>query len=210
MRTIFAVTLMMLAAPALAQTADQPLNQPQSPLADEQQAAQPGQKLTAPGQTSSAMTADQFVREAIRDNLADIEAARLAQANAAATPTVQQLGARIARDATQTSAQLARLASERNTQVSSDLAAEDRMALDRIGKLQGQEFGRQYVQWLVTDLEQDQRLYQQAAQSGDPAVSQLARQALAAIQANLQAAKDIQASQAAAAPNAGSGAAPAD
>lgn len=165
--TAFAV-LALAAAPAVAQQRQQ-----------QQQAFQP----------------KDFVQEAIQDNIADVEAGRVAQGVQSAPAAVQRLGQRITASSIEMNGDLAKLAQRMNVPVTNQLIPQDRQELDRMSTLQGQEFGRQYLQYVIADLRHDIQLYQQATEAEDPMLAHFARQVLPTLEETYALAQQVQEQQ---------------
>lgn len=137
-----------------------------------------------------------FVQQAIQDNIADVEAGRIAQSIQTADPSVRQLGQRITAQSIEMNGDLAKLAQRMNVPVTNQLVPDDRQALDRMAKMQGQQFSRDYVGYVISDLRQDIEMYQQAAaQAEDPMLAHFARQVLPTLQETYAMARQVQEQQ---------------
>lgn len=189
-----AVMGLALSPPALAQQQQEPELQAPLPSPDPtgQQAAQP--------QASGLDTTD-FIRQAVQDNIADVEAGRIAQSSQTAPQSVQELGRRITQDSIQWNGELAKLAQANNVPITNQLVPQDRQALDQLSQMQGDAFTREYLRYVISDLEQDVRMYQQAAQSAqDQQVQQFAQATLPKLQEHLTTARTVYDAQVAATP----------
>ncbi len=136
-----------------------------------------------------------FVQQAIQDNIADVEAGRVAQGVQSAPAAVQQLGQRITASSIAMNGDLAKLAQRMNIPVTNQLIPQDRQELDRMATLQGQDFGRQYLQYVISDLRHDIQLYQQATQAEDPMLAHFARQVLPTLEETYALAQQVQEQQ---------------
>lgn len=141
-----------------------------------------------------------FLQQAAADTIADVEAGRLLQGTAGIPDTVRQLGRDISGEAMQLNDRLVKLAGPRNVPLANQIPAEDRQALEQLKHLQGQDFARAYLRYVVTDLERDQALYQAATGLDDAALAQFAREALPQLRNQLMVARAVQDSQVATMP----------
>lgn len=148
----------------------------------------------------AAMTAEEFLLRAAEDNIADVEAGRMAQSTDTVPPPVQQLGRRISSDALQINGRLSKLADQRGVHIANQIPPGDRLALERLSKLQGPAFTREYLGYVLADLDHDRGLYQVASGLDDPTVAQFAKDTLTQIETELQMARALYDSQVASAP----------
>lgn len=135
---------------------------------------------------AQSMTAGDFIRQAAQDNLADVEAGRMAEGTTTLPPSVQQLGRQMGANAIRMNDYLGQLAAARNVPLDNQIPAADRLALDRLSKLQGAAFTRDYLNYVLADLEHDRALLQVASVLEDVEVAQFARDALGGVEAQLQ------------------------
>lgn len=147
-----------------------------------------------------ALTADDFIRQAAEDNIADVEAGRLAQLTATVPPSVQQLSRELTGNAMRLNEKLSKLAGARALPLANQIPGADRLALERLSKLQGPAFAREYLRYVLADLEHDRAFFQVASSLDDPAVSQLAKDALPGIEGELRVARALYDAQVAGVP----------
>jgi putative membrane protein len=115
---------------------------------------------TAAGQPASVSAEDrQFVEEMSRDNMAEVELGRLA-AGRAASSEVKQFAQTMVDDHTKANAELKQVASQLNITLPGDIDQQHRDLTDRLSKLKGAEFDREYMkamaeghQQVVTELQ---------------------------------------------------------
>lgn len=141
-----------------------------------------------------------FLRRAAADTIADVEANRLVQGAVDVPEPVRQLGRQLSAEAVQVNDRLVKLAGPRNVPLANQILPEDRAALEQMGPLQGADFTRAYLRYVIADLERDQALYQAAAGLNDVALAQFAREALPQVRNNLMVARAVQDSQVATVP----------
>jgi predicted outer membrane protein len=151
-------------------------------------------------QAQTAMTADDFIRQAAEDNIADVEAGRLAQYAGAVPSSIQQLGRQITSDAMQMNDRLTKLAGARSLALGNQIPGTDRQAIARLSTLQGPAFAREYLRYVMADLEHDRALYQIASALDDAPVAKFARDALPELESELQVARTLYDAQVAGVP----------
>lgn len=138
-----------------------------------------------------AMTAEDFLRRMAEDTIADVEAGRMAQGTETAPGPVRQLGRQITGEAIQLNGRLSRLAGPRGVRQDNQIAAEDRQALERLSRLQGTPFAREYLRYVMADLERDRALLQVATALDDRPVADFARETLARVDSDLMVARTV-------------------
>lgn len=141
-----------------------------------------------------------FLQQAAADTIADVEAGRLVQTAAGIPDSVRQLSRDISGEAKQLNERLVKLAGPRAVALANQIPAEDRRALEQLNRLQGAEFTRTYLRYVVADLDHDQALYQAATTLDDPALAQFAREALPQLRNQLMVARAVQDAQVATVP----------
>lgn len=139
----------------------------------------------------SAMTAEDFLRRMAEDTVADVEAGRMAQGTETAPDPVRQLGRQITGEAIAVNDRLSRLAGPRGVRHDNQITAEDRHALERLSKLQGTSFAREYLRYVMADLERDRALLQVATTLDDRPVADFARDTLARVESDLMVARTV-------------------
>jgi predicted outer membrane protein len=149
----------------------------------------------------SAMTAEDFIRQVAEDNIADVEAGRMAQTSKTVPESIRQLGRQITADAMTINDRLSRLAVARSVPLSNQISAADRQALNRLSKLEGPAFAREYLRYVMDDLEQDRARYQVGSTLDDRPVADFAKQALPELDKELQVAQALYDAQVARAPS---------
>lgn len=146
------------------------------------------------------MTVEDFLRQAAESNIADIEAGRMAESTTTVPLSVQQLGRQISGGAMTLNDRLSKLAETHGIKLANQITPADRGALERLSKLQGPLFTREYLRYVLADLERDRAFYQVASGLDDGAVAQFAKEALPEIETELMVARTIYDSQIAARP----------
>jgi putative membrane protein len=169
-----AVAALLVATPAMAQTT--------SPSAM-------GNAATG-GATASGKKLDssdrRFVDEAAQGGVAEVKLGELAQQKAQ-SPTVKQLASTIVSDHEAVNTQLQSLASTKGVKVPQQPSSAEQKEYDRLSKLSGSDFDRQYAEAMVKDHKKDIGEFGKVAKGkGDPDVKTFAAETLPKLQQHLQ------------------------
>jgi putative membrane protein len=189
--TILAAALFggALAVPALSHAADnqQSAQPPQSTQSS--QSAQPG----AAGQSQKLSGADhQFLMEAAQGGLLEVEAARLAMQRAS-SPDVKQFAQQLMKDHTDANEKLMQIAQDKGIQLPKQLDAKHRQHIDKLSKLNGEEFDREFIREMgLKDHKKDiQAFEKQARQGKDTELKTFAEETLPVLQKHLAMAQKV-------------------
>lgn len=147
--------------------------------------------MAAPVWAQEALTADEFVRQAVEDNIADGEIGRMVQNDPSLPQGVQQVGLALARSSTRINGALVDIAAQTDVRLSNTPSEQDRQMIQRLSRLEGEEFTREYLQFVINDLERDATFYQEATEIESPEISQLAKETLPVLQTNLAMARKV-------------------
>jgi putative membrane protein len=147
-------------------------------------AAKPSDKAAASAQLPRADR--KFIEEAASGGWAEVELGKLAQQKAASEP-VKQFGARMVEDHGKANDELKQLAQIKGVTVP---AAPDKSHLrevEKLGKLSGAEFDRQYVAHMLSDHRKDVSEFKKASESAkDDDVKAFAGKTLPTLQEHLK------------------------
>jgi putative membrane protein len=97
---------------------------------------------------------EKFVKEAAEGGVAEVQLGRLAASNAM-NPEVKQFGQRMVDDHGKANMQLMTIANQKNIAVASDLTGKHKDEYDRLSKLSGAQFDREYVRLMLADHQKD-------------------------------------------------------
>lgn len=147
-----------------------------------------------------ALTVEDFVRRAAEDNRADAEIGGMVRNDPALPQGVHRVGGAVADTASRLDGPLAALAQSHQVRLGSELGEQDRQMIQQLSRIQGEEFTRDYLQFVINDLERDIKLYQDAAGIGSAAVGTFVEETLPALRANLALARRVWDEQTAQAP----------
>jgi putative membrane protein len=137
--------------------------------------------------SSQASTADhQFIMEAARGGMAEVELGQLAK-DKAQSDAVKQFGERMVTDHGKANDELKTLAQSKNITLPADLDAKHKATKDKLSKLSGAQFDRAYMQEMVSDHQKDVNEFRKQSQSAkDPEVKAWAAKTLPTLQEHLQ------------------------
>jgi putative membrane protein len=161
------VALTLAAAPAFAQATNPSTQQPTT-----RSGAQSGTRV-APANDAKATNgpsqADHdFVMEAAKGGMAEVELGKLA-AEKAASSEVKQFGQKMANDHGKGNDELKSLAKSKNILLPTTLDPKERATKDRLSKLSGEEFDRAYMREMLKDHRTDIAEFQHESKSGHDA-----------------------------------------
>src|SRR4051812_17575984 len=156
-----AVAALLAAAPASAQT----------------MTTRPGATTTAPtaGGSAKPATADtlsrgdrDFIKKAASDGMTEVELGKLGQQQAQ-NARVKQLSETLVKDHQAASSQLMSIAQSKGVQLDKDMDKDAQKARDKMAKVKGEEFDRQFADRLVKDHKKDISAFEKEAKDGkDP------------------------------------------
>jgi putative membrane protein len=189
--------LALSAAPLMAQsgatgssTAQQPRTGSTAGTTGSQSGTTTGTQGTATKSGSHAAMATsadhEFVMEAARGGLAEVELGKLAS-DKASSDQVKQFGQRMVTDHGKANDELKEIAEKKNITLPTDLSAKDKSTHDRLSKLSGAAFDRAYMQEMVSDHRKDVNEFRRESQSGkDPDVKAWAAKTLPTLEEHLK------------------------
>jgi putative membrane protein len=148
--------------------------------------------VKAPGAAAGAAQARlsatdrEFVKTAAAANLAELKLAQLG-VERGSTKDVRDLAQHMIDDHTAVGQELARIAQRENLPLASQPTAEQKMAYERLSKLQGAEFDRAFLDQLASDHQQAVMLYRNEAENGrDPDLKAFANNTLPSLRRHEQ------------------------
>jgi len=144
-------------------------------------------KNTSPG-TSTKLSKDEstFVKEAAEGGMMEVQLGKLAQEKAA-DDKVKQFGKRMEQDHSKVNDELKKIAADKGVQLSPDLDKKHKTNVDKLTKLSGAAFDKQYINDMVSDHKEDIKKFQRVADKGkDPDLKQFASQTLPTLKEHLQ------------------------
>jgi len=156
----------------------------------------------APGNTGSSMSKSagasslsssdrNFIMKAAQGGMAEVELGQLASQRAS-DPQVKQFAERMVADHGKANDQLKQIASSKNVTLPTDVPAAEKRERDRLAKLSGAQFDREYMSHMTSDHKKDTSLFRSAAKSAkDSEIKQFASTTLPTLEEHLQMAQSI-------------------
>ena len=152
----------------------------------------PSQKQTA-HRTTTGFSDETFIRNAAEGNMAEIKLGQLAEEKAQA-PEVKNLAKRIVEDHTKALEEVKQTAQQENINMPTDVSHKDALTYERLAKLSGPQFDREYTQEMVKDHQKDISEFKRAeTQVKNPASKEYAQRELPTLQQHLELAQHAQA-----------------
>jgi putative membrane protein len=152
----------------------------------------PGAAQGTAGTSGTANVDRDFVENQIADGQAEIALGQLASQRAS-NPAVREFGEMMVRDHQKAGDELKQLASKHNIQLNASIDDEHNDLRERLSKLSGAEFDREYMKAMVEDHEEAVNDTQEKAERGDNSeIKQWASKTLPVLQQHLERAKQIQ------------------
>lgn len=180
--TATAVAALLVAAPAMAQQS-QPAPQQQQAQSDQQQGDQQKQQVSRQDQ--------QFAKDAAAGNMLEVRLGEIA-GDQAEDQQVKDLAKRMVDDHQSASDTLMQTARSLNIDIPQSLPDEEQQTLNRFEQMQGQEFDREYIRFMVEDHDKEVDAYRtQAEQGQNQDLKQYAEDTLPTLEEHLKQARQI-------------------
>jgi putative membrane protein len=133
-----------------------------------------------------------FLEEAAEGGMAEVELGKLA-GQRASSDQVKQFGSKMVADHGKANDELKSLASGKGVQWPTSMGRSHQKDLDRLGKLSGADFDRQYMKHMVADHKKDVSAFQKQARSAhDADVKAFAAKTLPTLQDHLRSAQTVE------------------
>jgi putative membrane protein len=134
-----------------------------------------------------------FVLEAGPGGLAEVELGKLA-AQKGQSADVKRFGQRMVSDHSKANAELKKLAASKGITLPAEMNAEQKAERDKLAKLSGPEFDREYMALMVEDHDKDVAAFEEEAKDGsDPDIKSFAAKTLPTLQEHQRMSKEIKA-----------------
>jgi putative membrane protein len=147
----------------------------------------PGGIALGAGQSDKVPSAEaKFIKDAAEGGIMEVELGRLA-AEKAASAQVKEFGKRMEQDHSKANKELEQLAAKKNIDLPKQLDGKHKAEVDRLAKLSGEKFDREYMQAMIKDHKEDVAKFQREAEKGkDPDIKQFASQTLPTLKKHLE------------------------
>lgn len=183
---IFAILCVaLLSLPSFAQKAGQDKDKDRN----KQDQAMHNSKKSTPGAVNGADR--EFMLKAAQGGMMEVRLGEMA-AERASNQEVKQFGQRMATDHGKANNELKDLAARKNVTLPAEVEAKHKATHDRLMKLSGAAFDREYMREMVKDHDKDVALFEKAAQSSrDTELKNWAAQTLPTLREHQKMARDI-------------------
>jgi putative membrane protein len=139
----------------------------------------------------SSPESTKFSSAAAQGGLAEVELGRLA-VQRGSNPAVKSFGQRMIEDHSRANDELKAIATRKNIALPPDLNSDQKAMMEKLSKLSGAEFDKQYMSDMVKDHEADAKEFENQANKGtDADIKAFAAKTLPIIQRHLQMARDV-------------------
>lgn len=133
-----------------------------------------GRLSDEPDRASSSTGGNEFLAQALQDSLAEVELCEMALQKTS-NDEVKKFAQRMIDEHSRMGREIEQLAGRKNISLPTDVSDEDRAALDRLSKLDGPGFDRQFIEHNVQEHEKDIKVFRHyAEQEQDPELKAMA------------------------------------
>jgi putative membrane protein len=127
-----------------------------------------------------------FIKEAAQGGMLEVQLGKLAQEKAS-NEKVRDFGKRMEQDHSKANNQLKKIAADKKVQLADALDKKHKSKVDKLSKLSGSEFDRQYMQAMVDDHKEDVRKLERVSDKGkDTELKRFASETLPTLKEHLQ------------------------
>src|ERR1043166_5421213 len=133
-----------------------------------------------------SMGDSKFIKDAAAGGLMEVQLGKLA-AEKAASPQVKEFGKKMEQDHSKANKELQKLASTKNVQIPHELEGKQKSTYDRLAKLSGDRFDREYMTTMIDDHKDDvDKFKKEAEKANDPDVKSFASKTLPTLEQHLE------------------------
>jgi putative membrane protein len=139
---------------------------------------------------STAKDSAKFAAKAAQGGLTEVQLGQLALKNGA-DPAVKEFGQRMVVDHSRANSELKTIAAQKNLQLPAEVSSEQKSMIDKLAKLSGADFDKEYMSDMVKDHEEDVADFKTQSQDGDtPEIKAFAGKTLPTLQSHLDMARE--------------------
>lgn len=153
----------------------------------------PGAPATSGDRAPAAANKD-FLNEALQGDASEVKMGQLAEKNGGSAE-MKQFGKTLVTDHTMAGQQVKAAAKQVGVMVKDEPSPDAQADYDKLAKLKGADFDKEFARMSVEDHEKDIAKFQKEANTGNGRVSELAKQQLPVLQKHLQMAQSLQSKQ---------------
>ena len=145
-----------------------------------------------------------FVKAAASGGMMEVQLGKLA-AEKASNAQVKEFGTRMQKDHSKANDQLKKIAAKKDIKLPAELEAKHKATVNKLSKLKGEEFDREYMEAMVDDHKEDLEKFQQQADKGkDAELKKFAQDQVPILKKHLELAQQTQKKASGSAKGAGS------
>jgi putative membrane protein len=135
---------------------------------------------------SSAKDSAKFATNAAQGGMAEVEMGRLATQRAGEA-SVREFGARMVADHSRANSELKSIAAQKGIQLPTDLNSEQKSEMEKLSKMSGADFDKEYMSAMLKDHETDVKDFEtQSKEGNDAEIKAFAGKTLPTLQQHLQ------------------------
>jgi putative membrane protein len=135
---------------------------------------------------SSAKDSTKFAANAAQGGMAEVELGRMATQRAGDS-SVREFGARMVADHSRANSELKTIAGQKGIQLPAELSSEQKSEMDKLSKMSGAEFDKEYMSAMLKDHQTDVKDFEtQSKEGNDPEIKAFAGKTLPTLQQHLQ------------------------
>jgi putative membrane protein len=129
---------------------------------------------------------ERFIKDAGAGGMMEVELGKVA-VDKGTNDKVKEFGKRMQQDHGKANDELKKIAADKGVNIPTALEGKHKKTVDRLSKLSGEEFDRQYMRAMVDDHKEDLEKFQREADKGaDPAVKQFASKHVPVLKQHLE------------------------
>ena len=133
-----------------------------------------------------------FIKEAAGGGMMEVQLGKAAQEQGSKSQ-VKDFGRRMQKDHSKANDQLKKIAAKKDVKIPTELEGKQKSTFDKLSKLRGDEFDREYMSTMVNDHKEDIEKFQKEADTGkDPDVKKFAKDHLPILKKHLELAEQTQ------------------
>lgn len=133
----------------------------------------------------------EFAKKAAAGGMAEVKMGRLAEANGSSA-NIKSFGQKMITDHSAANASLKTAAAKDNVALPDNPSPDEQQTIDKLSKLNGDAFDREYAKTMVKDHSKDVQLFRKEADSGkDPELKAFAQKTLPKLEEHLRLAKQL-------------------
>lgn len=180
------------AAYAQADTSRSPQTSDQAPSAAGQPGARSDSGAEQRAESQLSRGDRKFLEKAAKDGMAEVELGQIA-AQKASSDQVRQFAQQMVQEHTRANEQLQSIAQSQGLTLPTELDRSHRRDIEKLQKLSGAEFDKEYMERMVDDHQKDVKLFRKQAEDGEhPQLKQFAADTLPGLEHHLSMAKQTE------------------